>query len=54
MSHVAAGQFHVVKEHGRSWPSGRMKGQQLKEQSQLDGRLRDGPAACVKLLCEGR
>ncbi len=31
---------------------GRMRGQQLKEQSQLDGWLRDGSAAYVESLCE--
>ena len=30
----------------------RMRGQQLKEQSQLDGWLRDGSAAYVESLCE--
>jgi hypothetical protein len=31
---------------------GRMRGQQLKEQSQLDGWLRDGSAGYVETLCE--
>ena len=31
---------------------GRLRGQQLKEQSQLDGWLRDGSAAYVESLCE--
>jgi hypothetical protein len=30
----------------------RVRGQQLKDQSQLDGWLRDGSAACVESLCE--
>jgi hypothetical protein len=30
----------------------RMRGQQLKEQAQLDGWLRDGSAAYVEALCE--
>ena len=30
----------------------RTRGQQLKEQAQLDGWLRDGSAACVEQLCE--
>ncbi len=30
----------------------RMRGQQLKEQAQLDGWLRDGSAAYVESLCE--
>jgi hypothetical protein len=29
-----------------------MRGQQLKEQAQLDGWLRDGSAAYVNSLCE--
>ena len=32
----------------------RMRGQQLKDQGQLDGWLRDGSAACVESLCEWR
>jgi hypothetical protein len=31
-----------------------MRGQQLKEQSQLDGWLRDGSAGYVESLCEWR
>lgn len=30
----------------------RLRGQQLKDQAQLDGWLRDGSAACVESLCE--
>jgi hypothetical protein len=30
----------------------RLRGQQLKEQAQLDGWLRDGSAAHVETLCE--
>ena len=30
----------------------RQRGQQLKEQAQLDGWLRDGSAAYVEALCE--
>ena len=30
----------------------RMRGQQLKDQAQLDGWLRDGSAAFVEKLCE--
>ena len=30
----------------------RMRGQQLKDQSQLDGWLRDGSAAYVESLCD--
>ncbi len=30
----------------------RMRGQQLKDQAQLDGWLRDGSAAYVENLCE--
>jgi len=32
----------------------RTRGQQLKDQAQLDGWLRDGSAACVERLCEWR
>jgi hypothetical protein len=30
----------------------RLRGQQLKEQSQLDGWLRDGSAAYIETLCD--
>jgi len=30
----------------------RLRGQQLKEQAQLDGWLRDGSAACIESLCD--
>jgi len=33
-------------------PTTRVRGQQLKDQAQLDGWLRDGSAAYVESLCE--
>ena len=43
---------HPAGRHYRFVAVSRLRGQQLKEQAQIDGWLRDGSAAHIESLCD--